>query len=90
MKQFRSSPEVDASAVGERVVLYHRGTRKSLVLNPSGSHLWEHLESWRTLDDLAAALLARYPALDRERARRDASAFLAELDEHAMVFAEAG
>jgi len=81
----RSSPDVDASRVGDRVVLYHRGTRKALVLNPTGSWLWEQLAEGRTTDQLADALLARYPSLGRERASVDAAAFVDELGRHEML-----
>jgi len=85
VKRFRSCSDVDASQVGDRLVLYHRRTRKALVLNPSGSELWTRLERARSADDLMGALVERYPSLDRETARRDAEAFLAELGAHEML-----
>lgn len=85
MKSFELSREVDASSVGDRVVLYHRGSKKALVLNPSGTFLWGRLESPRTLQELAAALAERYPGLDEQQALRDAEAFLAELETHGML-----
>lgn len=81
----RSSPDVDASRVGDRLVLYHRGTRKALVLNPTGSWLWEQLVAGRTSDQLADALIERWPRLGRDRANADAAAFLDELGRHDML-----
>ena len=81
----RASPDVDASSVGDRVVLYHRGTRQALVLNPSGSQLWELLADGRTSGALAEALLARHPGLPAERAAADTAAFLDELERHQML-----
>jgi hypothetical protein len=83
----RSSPDVDASRVGDRLVLYHRATRKALVLNPTGSWLWEQLAAGRTTDQLADALVERWPALGHDRARADAAAFLDELGRHDMLSA---
>jgi len=83
----RSSPDVDASRVGDRLVLYHRGTRKALVLNPAGSWLWEQLVAGRTADQLADALIERWPAIGRDRASADAAAFLDELGRHDMLSA---
>lgn len=80
-----ASPDVDASSVGDRVVLYHRGTRQALVLNPSGSYLWRLLDEGRTAGALAAALAVHYPGLDAGRAAADVAAFLAELGRHEML-----
>jgi hypothetical protein len=79
------SGHVEASAVGDRVVLYHRTSRSALVLNPTGSHLWERLAVPATLPDLAAALREKFPALSGEDARRDVVAFLDELTRHGAV-----
>lgn len=86
----RSSPDVDASRVGDRLVLYHRGTRKALVLNPTGSWLWDQLAAGCTSEQLADALVARWPALGRDRASADASAFLDELGRHDMLLSAVG
>jgi hypothetical protein len=83
----RSSPDVDVSSVGDRAVLYHRGTRQALVLNPSGSLLWSLLAAGSTQSALAAALVASYPGLGQERATADAATFLAELERHQMLAA---
>jgi coenzyme PQQ synthesis protein D (PqqD) len=79
------SGHVEASAVGDRVVLYHRTSRSALVLNPTGSHLWERLATPAALPDLAAALRGKFPALSAEDARRDVAAFLDELTRHGAI-----
>jgi len=83
----RASPEVDASSVADRVVLYHRGTKQALVLNPTGTQLWDLLAGGSTSRALAEALLARHPGLAAERAAADTAAFLAELERHQMLSA---
>jgi hypothetical protein len=88
VKGERSSPDVDASSVGNRVVLYHRTSRKAVVLNPTGSYLWEELASPKTAEELSAALTRRFPAVDAEAARRDVDAFLAELAREGLLATE--
>jgi Coenzyme PQQ synthesis protein D (PqqD) len=82
---YARSEQVEGSAVGDRVVLYHRTSRSALVLNPTGSRLWERLANPATPQDLAAALQERFPTLTREDALRDASSFLDELTRHGAV-----
>ena len=82
---FARSDQVEASTVGDRVVLYHRTSRTALVLNPTGSHLWERLVTPASTEDLTAALRERFPALAREDALRDVSAFVDELTRHGAL-----
>ena len=76
---------VDASTVGDRVVLYHRTSRSALVLNPTGSRLWERLATPASRQDLTAALRERFPQLSPDDALRDVSAFLDELSRHGAI-----
>jgi hypothetical protein len=82
---YARSGHVEASVVGDRVVLYHRTSRSALVLNPSGTHLWERLAAPAALPDLASALRQRFPALSGEDARKDVAAFLDELTRHGAI-----
>jgi hypothetical protein len=79
------SPEASASLVGDRVVLYHRVSRAALVLNPTGSWIWDQLQTPQTEAALAAGLGARFPSVPAEHIARDVRAFLDELVQHAMV-----
>ena len=54
---YARSQDVDSSSVGDRVVLYHRGSRTALVLNPTGSWLWQGLVASATALDLAGRAL---------------------------------
>ncbi len=83
--RFRAAADVETSGVGDRVVLYHRGSKKALVLNPTGSFLWARLDGPRSKDELTGFLLERYPALEPARARLDTDAFVAELALHQML-----
>ena len=77
--------EVEASMVGDRVVLYHRTSRSALILNPTGSRLWEQLATPASPQDLIADLQERFPDLSRDDALRDVSAFLEELTRHGAI-----
>ena len=82
---YTRSPDASASTVGDRVVLYHRVSRAALVLNPTGSTIWEQLVAPSSVTALADHLRARFPSLSPEDAERDVQTFLAELLQHAMV-----
>lgn len=82
---YTRSDQVEVSAVGDRVVLYHRTSRSALVLNPTGSRIWERLATPARLEDLTAALRERFPALSGEAALRDVSSFLDELTRHGAI-----
>lgn len=76
------SAQIETSDVGERVVLYHRVSGKSLVLNPTGSWLWRQLTVPLSAADLAARLRQQFPTLDETTAQRDVEAYLRALSEH--------
>ena len=82
---YARSQDVDSSSVGDRVVLYHRGSRTALVLNPTGSWLWQGLVASATALDLAGRLRGRFPELTSELAARDVALFLDELLRHGAV-----
>lgn len=82
---YTRSTDATASAVGERVVLYHRVTRTAIVLNPTGAWMWQRLMDPRTATDLAREMRERHPSLAADQAERDVAAFLADLVKHAMV-----
>jgi hypothetical protein len=89
-KRYLRSPDVDGSAVGERAVLYHRQSGKAVVLNPTGSWLWELLTAFPTPQGLAEQLRVKCPALTGEQAVRDVSTFFEELCQHGMILTEEG
>jgi hypothetical protein len=89
MGRFSRSPEVEASSVGDRVVLYHRTTRNALVLNPMATWLWELLGVPRTAGDLVAEIRGAFPAVTEQRAGTDLAALLDDLVRHGVVAREA-
>ncbi|MEI7664848.1 MAG: PqqD family protein [Synechococcaceae cyanobacterium ELA263] len=85
MPLFQQDPQVQATAVGDRVVLFHRHTQVTTILNPTGSRLWELLGAPLSVADLADALQDTHDSLTPERAGVDASTFLDSLLAHALV-----
>ena len=83
--EYARSARVEVSRVGERVVLYHRDNGKALVLNPTGTWLWEQLVTSHTRDQLVAALRERHAELSAQQALQDTEAFLRELHEHHAI-----
>ena len=75
---------MDVSRVGRRAVLYHRDRREAVVLNPTGSWLWDQLTSGKTSDDLAAALQHQC-RLSHDQAARDVQHFLDDLRSHDAI-----
>jgi hypothetical protein len=82
---YTRSAHAVASSVGDRVVLYHRTSKTAIVLNPTGSWLWEQLSQPRTPGQLAEKLLERFPTVQPDEAAGDVARFLGELTQHAMA-----
>lgn len=86
--RYQRSPHAEESQVGDRSVLYHRTSRKAVVLNPTGSVIWHLLTTPQTTHAVAQQLQAQFPSLTLERATSDASVFLQELRQHDLVLVE--
>jgi hypothetical protein len=54
-------------------------TNGLVTLNETGRYVWELLAAERTIDDLTAALVARWE-LDEAAARADVESFINEID----------
>ncbi|BCM90438.1 hypothetical protein IAD21_02291 [Abditibacteriota bacterium] len=82
---YERAESVDSSLAGDRVVLYERQSRSAIVLNPTGTHLWQTLSLPQTALQLRDALCALYPTLDAEQASRDVETFLNDLSAKQLV-----
>lgn len=85
MARYRRSHEVDASEVGDQVVLFHRGHRTSLVLNATGSAIWTRLAEPCSLEALVAAVNEAFDAPDGATVEDDCHAYMVSLLEHDVV-----
>ena len=55
----------------EEMVLYHPGTKKFCVLNPTAAHLWSCLGAPCTEDELTSSLLGAFNGVDADVAAQD-------------------
>ena len=82
---FRRSSKVDETRVGDRVVLYHRDTGSGVVLNPTGSMIWDALATPRSAADLADNLASRYPGIGPEKISADVNTYVEALLENGLI-----
>ena len=85
MERLRRADGVWSRAVQDRAVLYSWDDGKAIVLNPTGSVLWEALASPRSAGELVQELIRRFPGLPPDRARTDVDAFLNRLRDESVV-----
>ena len=84
-KLLKRHPEAESHPSGERVVVFHKTTKNSIVLNPTGSWLWEQLEQPRSRQELVERLVERYPDVERQRLADDMEVYLRELTDNELV-----
>ena len=84
-KLLKRHPEAESHPSGERVVVFHKSTKNSIVLNPTGSWLWEQLEQPRSRQELVERLVERYPDVERQRLADDMEVYLRELTDNELV-----
>lgn len=85
MATFSRAADVQSTPVGDRLVLFHRGTGASIVLNPSAAILWGALEHPSTEQDLAGHLCRRHAGLSAERATEDVMRCLEQFVSQSLV-----
>ena len=87
MKYSRRKDIVARTVAGENLLVpVNECTKKVFTLNSVGMRLWEQLETPRTEDELAGALMDRY-GIAQETALHDVQAFLTELVRLKLVLA---
>jgi hypothetical protein len=83
--RFGRTEDVETSTAGDRVVLYHRRSKHALVLNPTGSWIWELLLEPTSVTVLVSELSHHYPTIPVDQVERDVAALLDDLRGHGMV-----
>ncbi|MBN2465604.1 PqqD family protein [candidate division WOR-3 bacterium] len=79
-KTYQTNEVVSCVDEGEDgAMLYNPDKDDTVILNPSGRSIWALLSSPRTLNDIASSLVAAYPCITQEQARKDAEQFLQSL-----------
>lgn len=84
---FRRSEEIDVSVAGDRAILYHRRAQRAIVLNPTGTLLWELLVSPQTFEELTQPLQLHFPQIEASLLHRDIEKYLHELVEQEAILA---
>lgn len=79
------NPSAQTHPSGERVVVFHSQTKDSIVLNPTGSWLWQQLEAPKTEGELVEALKSEFPDVDAEMLSSDLKAYIQELCENSIL-----
>lgn len=85
MVYYARSPQTETSYVGDRVVVYERSSRKSLVLNPTGAQLWKSLSKPHSIEQLVEVLILDDPSLDSQSVVADVKQYVEELFQHGAV-----
>jgi len=81
----RRSDRVDETRIGDRLVLYHRGTGAGIVLNPAGSLVWEALANPQTTDQIVDVLTSRYAGVSREQITQDVVTYVRSLKDQSLL-----
>ncbi len=84
--RFRPDDEVTFQNLGEETVIVHLGTGRIHHTNPTGSRIWELLESGRSLGEIRQALLEEFDASPVEL-QQALDAFVAQLSAEQMIHA---
>ncbi len=86
--RYARSSQVESSRAGDRLVLFHQGSRTAIVLNPTASWLWGLLGEPRALGDLVAAIQSRFTDVPPAAAAGDVSVLVQQLVDHGMLVPE--
>lgn len=84
-KLLRRSERVDETRVGDRVVLYQRDTGSGVVLNPTGSRIWDSLTMPASAKDLVEQLARENLAIPRDRIAADVETYVNSLKEQKLI-----
>lgn len=77
--RYMAVPDVSCGDEEDGAVLYNPDTDDTAVINPTGRVLWAYLETPRTVDELAAHLVASFRDVSVEQAAEDAARFVEDL-----------
>lgn len=78
-------PHTETIPSGERVVIYQSQRQNSIVLNPTGSWLWNQLATPRTLSFLVESLNKEHPEVALETLKDDLQAYVGEMVQNELL-----
>ena len=85
--RFRACPSVRASISADGLVILDVRGGVVLSANAVGARIWQLVEQGRTAEEIEQQLVSEY-GIGPDRARKDASAFLADLVSRGIVTRE--
>ena len=83
--RYKRSDRVDETRVGDRVVLFQRDTGSGVVLNPTGSLIWDSLVAPQSPADLARVLATKFPSASADQIEADVFTYLGSLVEQSLI-----
>ncbi len=85
-KRYQVNPVVSFRDEGDDgAILYNPDTDDSTIINPTGSAIWNLLATPRTLDEIAAHLVAAFRNVSTDQALKDAAGFIEALSPHFVL-----
>lgn len=85
---FTANPEAAASFHDDGIVILHTGKGSLFASNGAGARIWRGVERQLPLEAIAEELSGEYK-IARATAREHAIRFLAELEQHQLIYREA-
>lgn len=83
--RYKRRPEIEAAPMQGETVLYHPGTRKFCILNPTATYLWSQLDRACTADELTAGVLSAFAGVEQDVAARDVADTLRQFADLEMI-----
>lgn len=85
---FTANPEATASFHDDGVVILHTGKGSLFASNGTGARIWRGVEQQMPLEAIAEEISGEYK-IARTTAREHTLRFLAELEQHQLIYREA-
>ena len=85
---FTANPEAAASFHDDGIVILHTGRGSLFTSNNTGARIWRGVEQQLPLEAIAEAISSEYK-IARTTAREHTSRFLAQLEQHQLIYREA-
>lgn len=86
--RYRKDPRVELAPLEQEAILFDPQESKFLVLNATGSFVWERLSDASDAQDLARAVCNHFQGVDFPEALNDVERILGEMAQHGLIVAE--
>ena len=86
--RYRKEAAVDVDQIGDDLILMHLVSRRMIILNPTGTILWDALDTFPTRDELVGLLREALPDQPAAELEAGLTAVLDGLTEAGLLHAE--